>query len=105
VAYELLAGRPPFSERSLQQMLAAHVYESPAPVEVLRADAPPQLASLIRHCLEKNPDARPQSAREILQALDTLGSVERSAAFTRLRRVRGGRAARACRAAVLERWW
>ena len=81
VAYELLAGRPPFVNKSPQSLLAAHVHEAPAPVESLRTETPPQLVALVRRCLAKNPDARPQSAREILQFLDTVSSAERSAAF------------------------
>ena len=93
VAYELLAGRPPFSGRSPQQLLTAHVHDTPAPLESLRADVPLQLASLVRRCLEKNPAARPQTAREILQVLDTVGSGERSAVVRALADMRGRRAA------------
>jgi serine/threonine-protein kinase len=93
VAYELLVGRPPFVAKSPQLLLAAHVHETPTPVESLRAETPPPLAALVRRCLEKNPDTRPQSAREILQFLDTVGSGERSAAFPALSGVRARRIA------------
>ena len=89
VAYELLAGVPPFHGKSGQQMLVAHVHESPPPVETLRADTPRPLASLIARCLSKDPSSRPQSAREILDALDsvaTTGASGRPLGWRRLSR-------------------
>jgi serine/threonine-protein kinase len=74
LAYELLAGRPPFHGRTAQQMLAAHIHEAPVPVESLRGDTPAQVATLVARCLSKDPSARPQSAREILQALDAVAT-------------------------------
>jgi eukaryotic-like serine/threonine-protein kinase len=72
VAYELLAGAPPFHGRTMQQTLAAHVHEEAAPVESLRPDTPHALAVLVGACLSKDPSARPQTAREIVQALDSV---------------------------------
>src|SRR5215469_9272913 len=43
LAYELLAGHPPFAGRSPQKLLAAQLGERPAPVESVRADTPPAL--------------------------------------------------------------
>src|SRR5919206_2263651 len=74
VGYELLAGRPPFHGRTPQKLLAAQMAERPAPIESLRPDTPPALAALVVRCLEKEPDARPQSAAEVLQALDSVSS-------------------------------
>jgi len=72
VAYELLAGVPPFHGKSAQQMLVAHVHESPVPIESRRVDTPRPLASLIARSLSKDPSSRPQTAREILDALDSI---------------------------------
>jgi tRNA A-37 threonylcarbamoyl transferase component Bud32/TolB-like protein/tetratricopeptide (TPR) repeat protein len=72
VAYELLAGRTPFQGRSPQATLAAHVTEAPEPVERLRASTPPALAQLVMQCLAKSPADRPQTAQELLQAIDGL---------------------------------
>ena len=72
MAYELFAGRPPFSGRSPQAMLAAHVIELPEPIQKLRPALPPSLAALIMRCLEKHPADRPQSAAEIVHALDAV---------------------------------
>jgi tRNA A-37 threonylcarbamoyl transferase component Bud32/TolB-like protein/tetratricopeptide (TPR) repeat protein len=72
VAYELLAGRTPFQGRSPQATLAAHVTEVPEPVERLRGSTPPALASLVMQCLAKSPADRPQSAQELVHAIDAL---------------------------------
>ncbi len=74
VAYELLAGRPPFTHSTSQKQLAAHLAEQPKPVADLRPDAPPALAALVMRCLEKEADARPQSAEEVVRLLETVTS-------------------------------
>jgi Tol biopolymer transport system component/tRNA A-37 threonylcarbamoyl transferase component Bud32 len=70
MVYEMLAGRPPFEGRSSQQLMAAHAVETPHPVANRRPNTPPGLATLVMRCLEKQPADRPQSAQEILAALD-----------------------------------
>jgi eukaryotic-like serine/threonine-protein kinase len=77
LAYELLAGRPPFASKSPQRLLAAHMSETPLPVSDLRPDTPHALATIIGRTLEKDPDRRPQSAAELLRVLD--GTVAMSA--------------------------
>ncbi len=72
VAYEMLAGRNPFAGRSPQATLAAHMTETPAPVEQARQATPPALAQLVNRCLAKSAADRPQSAQEIVHALDAL---------------------------------
>ena len=74
MCYEMLTGQPPFSGRSPQQVLAAHVVEEPAPVGRRRPAVPPSLANLVHDCLAKRPADRPQSATEVLQALDAIAT-------------------------------
>ena len=74
LAYELVAGTSPFAGRSPQQMLAAHVTETPEPLQKRRPSTPPQLASLVMRCLEKSPGDRPQKADELLMALDAIST-------------------------------
>jgi TolB-like protein len=74
LAYELLAGRAPFHGLTPQRLLAAHMGEKPKPIGTLRPDAPPALADLVMRCLEKDADARPQSATDIARFLDTVTS-------------------------------
>jgi len=56
------------------RILAAHMGERPKPVAELRPDAPSALTELVMRCLEKEPDARPQSAAQVLHALDGVTS-------------------------------
>ena len=74
MAYELLAGRPPFVGKSPQKLLAAQMGETPQPVAELRADAPVELADMVMRCLAKDADHRPQSAAELVRVLDTVTS-------------------------------
>ena len=72
VAYELLSGQPPFSGRTTQALLAAHVVETPESLAVRRPKVPAALTTLVMRCLEKRPADRPQSAAEIVRTLDAL---------------------------------
>ena len=71
--YEMLAGRKPFERGSAAEVLAAILREDPP--EIVRSDAalPPPLVRIVNHCLEKDPEARFQSARDVAFALETLG--------------------------------
>ncbi len=80
VAWELLGGKHPYAAKtSPQGMLAAHLSETPAALTSIRADIPPALSALVSRCLEKDPARRPQSANELLTALDQIGSTSGSA--------------------------
>jgi len=69
VGYEMLAGAPPFTGSTPSALARAHVAETPAALRTRRADVPPALEALLLRCLEKDPDARPASASELLRAL------------------------------------
>ena len=74
VGYEMLAGQPPFTGRTPQQLIAAHATETPVPLEQRRAGVPAGLARLIMRLLQKRPSDRPQSADEVLAALESIGT-------------------------------
>jgi len=74
LAYELLAGHPPFQSSVTHELIAAHMTQRPAPVTSLRPEVPAALSSLIAQCLEKQPGQRPQSARELLDAIDSVAT-------------------------------
>ena len=69
LAYEMLAGRPPFDGATPQAVLAAQLTEAPRPISERRPDTPLALASVIMRCLEKEPKNRWQSADDLLRAL------------------------------------
>jgi serine/threonine-protein kinase len=74
VGYEMLAGQPPFTGRTPQQLIAAHATEMPVALEQRRTSVPPAFARLIMRLLQKRPSDRPQSADEVLAALDAIGT-------------------------------
>jgi serine/threonine-protein kinase len=107
IAYEVLTGQTPFGGRTPQGLLAAHVTEPPEPISKRRASIPPALAALVMRCLEKRPADRPQTAEEIVHALDDLSTPSggmpptNAAVPTVSSEARGHRRALAVSAAVL----
>jgi serine/threonine-protein kinase len=67
----LLTGRAPFPKGSIAERIQAHLKKPPPNLLDERADVPPAIAELSFRMLEKHPDARPQSAQEIADALTT----------------------------------
>ncbi len=65
--YQLLTGSLPFTGRTNMELLVAHLQHTPAPMREANPEAtiPPQVERLVMQCLEKDPDRRPQSAREL----------------------------------------
>ncbi|OYV72100.1 MAG: hypothetical protein B7Z72_05515, partial [Gemmatimonadetes bacterium 21-71-4] len=82
MAYEMLAGGPPFASVTPHALLAAHLTRAPRPLGEVRPGLPPRLVALVMQCLEKDRDARPQSAREIVDALDDPAVVSNGAVPT-----------------------
>lgn len=72
LAYELLTGVMPFAGGSPQETMAAQLTRVPEPLDTVRRDVPPALSAVIMRCLAKRPEARPQSAAELLAALDAV---------------------------------
>jgi tetratricopeptide (TPR) repeat protein/tRNA A-37 threonylcarbamoyl transferase component Bud32 len=72
MAYEMLAGRPPFVATSPTKLLAAHMSETPRNVLTERPDCPEALADLVMRCLAKDPEDRPQRATDLARVLDTV---------------------------------
>ena len=94
-AYEMLSGAAPFANLNPREMLIARLTLPPMPLSRVRKDVPASLERLIARCLAIDPADRPQTAAELVEALedpDTIsGSFVRSGA-TAIRR--GSRAAR-----------
>jgi serine/threonine-protein kinase len=92
VAWELLTGAHPFAGRTtLQAMVSAQISEPPPPVGSRRTDVPAPLAALVMRALEKDPARRPQSAREVLSALDALATPSAGEPGSASSRVTGSR--------------
>ena len=74
MAYELLAGRTPFTGATPQSVLAAHVTEQAEPVSRHRDQVPPNLEAVVMRCLAKKPADRWQTADEMLPQLETMAT-------------------------------
>ncbi len=70
LAYCLLTGRPPFAGRAAIGMVAAHMYEPPAPLRDQRPDVTEELQAVVLRCLAKNPAERFPSAHDLESALE-----------------------------------
>ncbi len=70
MAYEMLTGRTPFAGTTSQQVIAAHMTQSPDPVTRYRPGVPPALEALVMRCLAKRPADRWQTAGELHNALE-----------------------------------
>jgi len=76
VAYELVTGMHPFTDKkTAQQLIAAQISEKPRPMYEARGDVPEPIASLIMRAMEKDPADRPQSAAELVKTLDDAGAI------------------------------
>ena len=71
LGYELLTGAPPFGGNP-QQLITAHLTQPPVSIQARRADVPDALAEVIMHALAKDPNDRPQSAREMAAAVQSV---------------------------------
>ncbi|HEX6943654.1 MAG TPA: protein kinase [Gemmatimonadaceae bacterium] len=69
VLYEMLAGQPPHSGGSAQQVIMKIITEAAAPVTQLRRTVPPNVAAALARALEKLPADRFDSARAFGEAL------------------------------------
>ena len=109
ILYEMMAGRQPFRGASAVETMSAILREEPADLlEVSPGDGAVSLGlqRIIRHCLEKSPEARFQAARDVAFALQEVLSnatpAARSAPETLLRSTVGGFRARSVKPA--RRW-
>jgi formylglycine-generating enzyme required for sulfatase activity len=68
--YFLLTGAPPFSGRSMFEVLQAQATARPRPLDQVRADLPEGLAAVVARMLAKDPAKRYQTPAEVAQALE-----------------------------------
>jgi serine/threonine protein kinase len=71
VSYFLLTGKLVFDAESTFQMIARHLRNEPVPPSLRgKIEIPARLEDVVMRCLAKNPDDRPQGAREVSGMLD-----------------------------------
>jgi serine/threonine-protein kinase len=69
VLYELLTGRRPFEAESMVTLVMRIAKDEPTPMAQLRADIPAPLRRVVERCLQKAPEKRYQTGRELADAL------------------------------------
>jgi Tol biopolymer transport system component len=74
VMYEMVAGEHPFRSASAADTMSTILREDPAELTTLNPNVTPGLDRVIRHCLEKSPEQRFQSARDLAFQLEMLSS-------------------------------
>jgi Tol biopolymer transport system component len=72
VLYEMVSGHRAFQRDTAADTTTAILTHEPPELSASRADVPPSLERIVRHCLEKNANERFQSARDIAFALEAL---------------------------------
>jgi Tol biopolymer transport system component len=72
VLYEMLGGKIAFQRNSSVETMNAILKEHPPELLVGDGGLPPALDRLVQHCLEKSPDERFQSTRDIAFDLETI---------------------------------
>jgi len=65
VLYEMATGQRPFAEVERSQLIGAILHRPPRPPTALNPRLSPELERIIGRCLEKDPDSRYQTAREL----------------------------------------
>jgi serine/threonine protein kinase len=69
VVYEMAAGRKPFDGPTRAAVTAMILERDPEPVTRVQPQVPPVLEHLVTRCLQKDPDDRWQTARDLLAEL------------------------------------
>lgn len=70
MAYEMLAGEPPFRGTTARAILTAHMVEEPEPLRSRRPDVPETLEETVMRCLRKDPDDRWQDGVTLSRSLE-----------------------------------
>jgi serine/threonine protein kinase len=80
VLYQLLAGRPPFFSSLPSALLMMQVMDKAVPLGAVRPDLPPEVSRLVDDLMEKEREARPANADQVVSRIaairDTLGDEE-----------------------------
>jgi serine/threonine protein kinase len=67
--HELIAGKPPFTGASTQELLTKHLRNPPPSLESVGRDVTSEFGEFIRKMLSKNPASRPQTMSDVSKAM------------------------------------
>ena len=68
----MATGNLAFKKDTIQQTLAAIIYEDPEPIRKLNEEIPVELSTIVERCLSKDPDERYESTGELAKELKTV---------------------------------
>lgn len=74
VAYELLAGKPPFDGDGVGEIFAAILESEPVPLHVRNARVSPELSAVLMKCMQRKAEDRWRDAAEFAKAIGPFGS-------------------------------
>ena len=75
ILYEMVSGQRAFKKNTNAETMTAILHEEPQELSSKIGAMPPALERIVRHCMEKQPRQRFQSARDIAFDLESLSSV------------------------------
>jgi serine/threonine protein kinase len=78
VVYEMVTGKRCFDGKTKASLIAAVLGGEPVPMSALIPVTPPALERLVKRCLEKDPEDRYQSMRDVVLDLRSIGAVTES---------------------------
>ena len=79
ILFESLSGKRAFKGDTSADAMSAILKEDPPEISELNRAVPPAIDRIVRHCLEKNPADRFDSARDVAFGLEALSTVSSSA--------------------------
>src|SRR3989442_2288323 len=82
ILYEMLSGKRAFRGDSMAETMSAILREDPPDLSETNKTVSPALERLVRHCLEKNPEERFHSARDLAFAIESLSGTATSSGQT-----------------------
>ena len=85
ILYEMLSGRRAFERETTAETMTAILKEEPPELTTLGKNIVPAIEKVVNHCLEKSPDQRFQSAKDLAFALGALTGSESAAASPAVR--------------------
>jgi serine/threonine-protein kinase len=72
VLYEMVTGERPFQGKSGLELASSILKDAPSAVTEIRAELPRHLGRIVQHCLEKDPERRFQSIKDVRNELEAL---------------------------------
>ncbi len=82
ILYEMMTGQRAFHGDSAVETMSAILKEDPPEISASDPNASSSMDKLVRRCLEKNPEERFQSARDLAFALEALSGSSKSSGIT-----------------------